>query len=36
MFYSILHHIHGVPDHSYVVGTVKEQWKLGGRADGSS
>ena len=36
MFYSILHHIHGVPDHSYFVGTVKEQWKLGGRADGSS
>ena len=29
MFYSILHHIHGVPEHSYCVGTVKEQWNLG-------
>ena len=36
MFYRVLHHIHGVPDHSYCVGTVKEQWKQGGRADGSS
>ena len=36
MFYSILHHIHGVPDHSYCVGTVKEQWKQGGRADDST
>ena len=36
MFYSILHHIHGVRDHSYCVGTVKEQCKLGGRADDSS
>ena len=34
MFYSILHHIPGVPDHSYCVGTVKEQWNHDSMADG--
>ena len=31
MFYRVLHHVHVVPDHSYCVGTVKEQRKQVGR-----